>query len=216
MSISLPKPIAEYLAAEQAGDAAQLARCFASDGVVHDEGGTFTGTVAIERWNAAARAKYHHTVRPSVRRCATTQPSSLGAWPVTFRAALSSSITSSGLTATRSPRWTSVDGDGRSRASGTACARHRRHERDRSSDRRPVARMWSNGAHDGADDARRFIIRSRFCRRRCRDCRWLPDGGRRGVPSTRRHRCDRARRWRIVSPSWRLRRPGRSPMATRT
>ena len=64
MSISLPKPIAEYFAAEQAGDAAQVARCFVSDGVVHDEGGTFTGIVAIERWNAAARAKYHHTVTP--------------------------------------------------------------------------------------------------------------------------------------------------------
>ena len=64
MSISLPKPIAEYFAAEQAGDAAQLARCFVSDGVVHDEGGTFTGTVAIEQWNAVARAKYHHTVTP--------------------------------------------------------------------------------------------------------------------------------------------------------
>ena len=63
MSISLPKPIAEYFAAEQAGDAAQLARCFVSDGVVHDDG-TFTGTVAIERWNAVARAKYHHTVTP--------------------------------------------------------------------------------------------------------------------------------------------------------
>ena len=64
MSISLPKPIAEYFAAEKAGDAAWLASCFVSDGVVHDEGGTFTGTVAIERWNAAARAKYHHTVAP--------------------------------------------------------------------------------------------------------------------------------------------------------
>src|SRR5438445_11247616 len=64
MSISLPKPIAEYFAAEQAGDAARLASCFANDGVVHDEGGTFTGTVAIERGNAAARAKYHHTVAP--------------------------------------------------------------------------------------------------------------------------------------------------------
>ena len=64
MSISLPKPIAEYFAAEQAGDAAQLPRCFVSDGAVHDEGGTFTGTFAIERWNAAARAKYHHTVTP--------------------------------------------------------------------------------------------------------------------------------------------------------
>jgi len=64
MSISLPTPIAEYFAAENTGDAARLARCFVSDGVVHDEGGTFTGTVAIERWNAAARAKYHHTVAP--------------------------------------------------------------------------------------------------------------------------------------------------------
>jgi hypothetical protein len=62
MSISLPKPIAEYFAAEKAGDAARLARCFVSDGVVRDEGGRFTGTVAIERRNAAARAKYHHTV----------------------------------------------------------------------------------------------------------------------------------------------------------
>jgi hypothetical protein len=64
MSINLPKPVAEYFAAEKAGDAGALARCFASDGVVRDEGGTFTGAAAIERWNAAARAKYHHTVEP--------------------------------------------------------------------------------------------------------------------------------------------------------
>jgi hypothetical protein len=32
--------------------------------VVRDEGGTFTGRAAIERWNASARAKYHHTVAP--------------------------------------------------------------------------------------------------------------------------------------------------------
>jgi hypothetical protein len=63
MSISLPKPIAAYFAAEQAEDAGALARCFAPDGV-RDEGGTFTGTDAIERWNATARAKYHHTVVP--------------------------------------------------------------------------------------------------------------------------------------------------------
>jgi hypothetical protein len=64
MSIELPKPIAAYFAAEKAADAAALARCFASDGVVHDEGGSFTGRAAIERWNATARAKYHHTVVP--------------------------------------------------------------------------------------------------------------------------------------------------------
>ena len=64
MSINLPKPIAAYFAAEKAGDAGALARCFASDGVVHDEGGLFTGRAAIEWWNARARAKYHHTVVP--------------------------------------------------------------------------------------------------------------------------------------------------------
>ena len=47
---------------ETAGDAATLARCFTSDGPVRDEGGSFTGTAAIERWNAAARAKYHTVV----------------------------------------------------------------------------------------------------------------------------------------------------------
>ena len=64
MSINLPKPIAAYFAAEKAGDAGALAGCFANNGVVHDEGGSFTGRAAIERWNATARAKYHHTVVP--------------------------------------------------------------------------------------------------------------------------------------------------------
>jgi hypothetical protein len=64
MSINLPKPIAAYFAAENAGDAEALARCFASDGLVHDEGGSFAGRASIEQWNAAARAKYHHTVVP--------------------------------------------------------------------------------------------------------------------------------------------------------
>src|SRR6201986_425166 len=64
MPISLPKPIASYFAAETAEDANALAGCFTDDGVVRDEGGTFTGRTAIERWNADTRAKYHHTVAP--------------------------------------------------------------------------------------------------------------------------------------------------------
>jgi hypothetical protein len=64
MPIGLPKPIASYFAAEEAENASALARCFTAEGVVRDEGGTFTGTAAIERWNADARAKYHHTVVP--------------------------------------------------------------------------------------------------------------------------------------------------------
>ena len=64
MPLDLPKPVAEYFAADRTRDAHALARCFADDGVVHDEGGTFRGTEAIRDWSAATREKYHHTVEP--------------------------------------------------------------------------------------------------------------------------------------------------------
>jgi hypothetical protein len=64
MPLELPKPIAEYFAAEKAHDARALARCFVDDGVVRDEGGIFRGPTAIRDWNAGAREKYHHTVTP--------------------------------------------------------------------------------------------------------------------------------------------------------
>src|SRR6185436_9062184 len=64
MSLALPGPVAAYFGAEEAADAQALARCFAEDGVVRDEGGTFRGRAAIERWNAEVRDKYHHTVEP--------------------------------------------------------------------------------------------------------------------------------------------------------
>jgi ketosteroid isomerase-like protein len=62
--LTLPKPIADYFAAEAKEDAAALARCFAEDGVVKDEGHTFRGPAAIRKWNADARNKYHHRVEP--------------------------------------------------------------------------------------------------------------------------------------------------------
>jgi ketosteroid isomerase-like protein len=64
MPLDLPKPVAEYFAADRTRDAHALARCFADDGVVHDEGGTFRGTEAIRDWSAATRKTYHHTVEP--------------------------------------------------------------------------------------------------------------------------------------------------------
>ena len=64
MPLDLPKPVAEYFAADRTRDAHALARCFADDGVVHDEGGTFRGTEAIRDWSAATRETYHHTVEP--------------------------------------------------------------------------------------------------------------------------------------------------------
>ena len=64
MTLSLPEPIANYFAADMAGDSGALARCFTADGVVRDEGGTFTGIAAIQQWNTQAKAKYHYTVEP--------------------------------------------------------------------------------------------------------------------------------------------------------
>jgi hypothetical protein len=62
--LSLPEPIAHYFAADLAGDASAVARCFTADAVVRDEGGMFTGLGAIERWNTQAKATYHYTVEP--------------------------------------------------------------------------------------------------------------------------------------------------------
>ena len=62
--LDLPKPVAEYFAADNTSDADALARCFVAEGVVRDEGGSFHGTTAIRDWNADARKKYHHTVTP--------------------------------------------------------------------------------------------------------------------------------------------------------
>jgi SnoaL-like protein len=64
MPLDLPKPIAEYFAADHTRDAQARSRCFLDDGVVHDEGGTFRGTKTIRDWSAAARERYHHTVEP--------------------------------------------------------------------------------------------------------------------------------------------------------
>src|SRR5258708_13151 len=64
MPLDFPRPIAEYFAADHTRDTQALAQCFADDGVVHDEGGTFRGREAIRDWSAATREKYHHTVEP--------------------------------------------------------------------------------------------------------------------------------------------------------
>jgi hypothetical protein len=62
--IALPEPVASYFAADLAGDASALARCFTAEAVVHDEGGTFNGAAVIKRWYEEAKAKYRYTVEP--------------------------------------------------------------------------------------------------------------------------------------------------------
>jgi ketosteroid isomerase-like protein len=64
MSIDLPTPIAIYVDAENRGDADAMAKCFAEDAVVRDEGRTIKGVAAIKRWKAETKKKYRHNVEP--------------------------------------------------------------------------------------------------------------------------------------------------------
>ena len=64
MTMTLPKPVAEYFAAANADDAERVAACFAEEAVVHDEGGDFRGRSAIHAWAAEVRRKYHFHAEP--------------------------------------------------------------------------------------------------------------------------------------------------------
>jgi hypothetical protein len=61
--LSLPKPIAAYFAADK-NDGKAVARCFTESAVVRDEGHTYTGLAAIERWKAETTRKYAYTSKP--------------------------------------------------------------------------------------------------------------------------------------------------------
>src|SRR5260370_39648026 len=64
MSVDLPAPIAIYIAAENRGDTEALAKCFAGNAIVRDEGQTIEGLAAIKQWKAETKKKYRHTVEP--------------------------------------------------------------------------------------------------------------------------------------------------------
>jgi hypothetical protein len=63
MSIALPEPIAGYFAADR-GDGQAVARCFTENAVVQDEGHTYNGRLAIQRWKTDASAKYNYNSEP--------------------------------------------------------------------------------------------------------------------------------------------------------
>ncbi len=63
MALDVPKPVGEYLAAEEAKDADALSRCFTEDGTVHDEGQDYHGRHSIRQWKQAADAKYRYVLR---------------------------------------------------------------------------------------------------------------------------------------------------------
>jgi hypothetical protein len=64
VSLDLPQPIADYIAAENGRDPDAMAQCFADNAVVHDEDRTIEGLSAIKEWKAETKKKYQHTVEP--------------------------------------------------------------------------------------------------------------------------------------------------------
>lgn len=63
MPLPLPKPIADYFAADTT-DGAAVAKCFTADAVVIDEKKTYTGREAIASWKSEASAKYDYVAEP--------------------------------------------------------------------------------------------------------------------------------------------------------
>ncbi|MBW6401756.1 nuclear transport factor 2 family protein [Roseomonas sp. HJA6] len=63
MVLPLPKPIAEYFAAD-ATDGTAVAQCFTPDAVVVDEKQEHRGRDAIARWKTEASAKYDYVSEP--------------------------------------------------------------------------------------------------------------------------------------------------------
>jgi len=61
--VNLPRPIANYFAADEGG-AETLSQCFTEDAVVKDEGHSYNGRAAIKEWKARASEKYQYTSEP--------------------------------------------------------------------------------------------------------------------------------------------------------
>jgi hypothetical protein len=62
--MNMPPPLAAYFAAEATTDTGALARCFATDAIVRDEGRTIVGLDAIKGWKRDSKAKYQYSVEP--------------------------------------------------------------------------------------------------------------------------------------------------------
>jgi ketosteroid isomerase-like protein len=64
MSLILPKPVTNYLAAVEAKDTDMLALCFADDALVHNEGRDYRGLDAIRSWKQETQTKYKYVMKP--------------------------------------------------------------------------------------------------------------------------------------------------------
>lgn len=63
MSITLPKPIAAYFAADST-QRAGVAECFTEGAIVKDEGTTHVGRDAIGKWKTNSSTKYTYVSEP--------------------------------------------------------------------------------------------------------------------------------------------------------
>ncbi|MGH6663455.1 MAG: nuclear transport factor 2 family protein, partial [Pseudolabrys sp.] len=64
MAVSLPKAVEAYFGASNAHDANAMARSFAAEAIVHDEGKTHRGRAEIEGWARDTIAKYRTMLTP--------------------------------------------------------------------------------------------------------------------------------------------------------
>jgi hypothetical protein len=64
MPSPLPEPIEIFMSSENTHDTDALAKCFAPDATVRDEGQTLKGLKAIKEWRLETARKYQHTVEP--------------------------------------------------------------------------------------------------------------------------------------------------------
>ena len=64
MNPIMPVPLVVYFSAERTTDTELLARCFAADAIVQDEGRTMIGLDAIKGWKRETKAKYQYSIEP--------------------------------------------------------------------------------------------------------------------------------------------------------
>lgn len=64
MTLDLPRPAADYFAADTV-DSDAVAACFTENAIVKDEGHTYQGRAAIKKWKADVSIKYQYTCEPS-------------------------------------------------------------------------------------------------------------------------------------------------------
>jgi ketosteroid isomerase-like protein len=105
MALDGPRPVAAYLAAEEAKDADALSRCFTEGGTVHDERQDYHGRDSIRQWKQEADAKYRYVLQTISVQAHGDMVTVHAGSPASFREALSNWTTFSNRPTTRLLHW---------------------------------------------------------------------------------------------------------------